>query len=74
MWFILRALQRDAEKLANEESTLRRERMDFERNIALLKHDLKEVISKTYVHVHSHCSDNHGLWSKSGHAHVAVDV
>ena len=46
MYHFFRALQKDAERLSAEESGWRRERMDFERNIALIKHDLREAMRK----------------------------
>ena len=34
---------KDFERVSSEEGNLRRERMEYERNMALIKHDLKEV-------------------------------
>ena len=41
--FCFRALTKDVERFAAEESSLRQEKMDSERIVALIRHDLKEV-------------------------------
>lgn len=40
---VCRAQLRDMERMSTEENTLKRDRMEFERNMALAKHDQKEV-------------------------------
>lgn len=34
---------KDMERMSSEENTLRRDRMEFEKNMALAKHEVKEV-------------------------------
>ena len=51
--YYTRAMLKDFERVSAEESNIRRERMDFERNMALISHDMKEAQRKMDMEVNN---------------------